>query len=273
MRIRARLAKFLIVALCAAPAAHAGLLAVDGFDYQIGASLNGQNGGAGWSGGWTNPGGLDATISNGLTFGNLAVSGGAVSTAGSQPPNQGSSVATFVRGLNTSLGADNTTDYLSFLLRPDAGAGFYGGINFGGVFVGLSGNQSFYGLEGPVNDISLSSVPAVQDQTVLFVLRLDFLPGNDRLSLYLNPTPGQSEPATPDVVKTDLDVGSVTSFVINNYGGFTTDEIRVGSTFADVTPTATPEPGFGVAVGAILMVWIGLTFRRAPSRCRFGIRE
>src|SRR5580658_3712267 len=203
--------------------------AYEGFTYTAGTSLNGQNGGAGWSGGWFTPGGLDATTtSQSLSFGGLGVSGGAVSTAGFQPPNQGSSVAYFVRDLATPLGADGTTVYLSFLLRPDAGYGFYGGINFGNVFIGLSGNQTDYGLEGPVNDISASTVPAVAGQTVLLVLEAQFLPGNDELSLFIDPAPGQPQPATASVVKNDLDVGAVTSIVIHNYGGYTYDEIRIG---------------------------------------------
>jgi hypothetical protein len=142
-------------------------------------------------------------------------------------------------------------------LQPDAGAGFYGGLNFGGVFVGLSGNQSFYGLEGPVNDLSLSSVPAVQDQPVLLVLEADFLAGDDRLSLYVNPVAGGPQPAVANAVKTDQDVGAVDSVTINNYGGFTVDEIRIGDSFAAVTPTsAVPEPQSGVLVGLMLVVLI-----------------
>jgi hypothetical protein len=250
---QSRLLKLLALWICFLGLASAGTLSeYEGFGYSSGSSLSGQNGGTGWSGAWGTPGGLDATIDGtSLTFGTLAVSGGAVSTAGSQPPNQGSSVATWIRSLGMTLGADNTTEYLSFLFQPDAGFGFYGGLNFGGVFIGLSGNQSFYGLEGPGNDINLSTVSASVGQTVLFVLRADFLAGNDRLSLYIDPTPGQPEPATPDVLKTDLDVGSVTIVTINNYGGFTTDEIRIGTSFDSVTPmqSAVPEPASGFVVG------------------------
>jgi len=240
---------------------HAGTLyEYDGFNYPSGSSLFLQNGGSRWSGAWGTPGGLDATIaSTTLADGDLAVSGGAVSTSGFQPPNQGASVATWDRFWGTPLGADNTTAYFSFLFRPDPGFGFYGGLNFGNVFVGLSGNQAFYGLEGPTNDVNLSSVPVVVGQTVLFVLRADFLPGNDRLSLYLNPAPGQSEPAVPDVLKTDLDVGTVDSVTINNYGGFTTDEIRIGSSFDAVTPV--PEPAYGVGVAFAFAVALRMRAR------------
>jgi hypothetical protein len=240
----------LAIVLCSAVTARAdALFAYEGFQYTAGSSLSGQNGGSGWAGPWFTPGGLDATITaQTLSFGKLAVSGGAVTTQGFQPPNQGSSVAFWLRSLANPLGADGTTAYLSFLLQPDAGFGFYGGINFGNVFIGRSGNQADYGLEGPVNDLSLSNVPVVQGQTVFLVLEAQFQPGDDRLSLFVNPTPGQPQPGTPSAVKTDLDVGTVSSVVINNYGGYTTDEIRIGPTFASVTPV--PEPAFGLAIAA-----------------------
>jgi hypothetical protein len=260
------ISRFLLPCVCSAGIANADtLVAYEGFNYPAGSSINLQNGGSGWSGAWQTPGGLDATIDgSSLTSGNLAVSGGALMTAGSQPPNQGSSVATWVRDLGTPLGADNTTDYISFLFRPDAGFGFYGGLNIGNLFVGLSGNQSFYGLEGPANNLNLSTVPVVVGQTVLFVLRVDFLPGDDRLSLYLNPTSGLPEPAVPDVLKTDLDLGTVGSLTINNYGGFSTDEIRIGSSFASVTPeAAAPEPEYGVAV--VLAAVMLMSLRRRPG--------
>src|SRR5262249_40433311 len=118
---------------------------------------------------------------------------GSAASTGFQPPNQGSSVSFFVRNTATTYGADNTTEYFSFLLRPDAGFGFYGGINLGNLFVGRSGDQADYGLEGPTNDLSLSTVPVVVDTTVFLVVRVDFLPGDDRISLYVDPTPGGPE--------------------------------------------------------------------------------
>jgi hypothetical protein len=262
------ISRLLVACICAAGIARGGTsYGYEGFSYLAGSSLSSQNGGSGWAGAWGSAGGLDATIAaSSLTFSNLVVSGGALSTAGNQPPGQGSSVAYWVRNLGTTLGADNTTAYLSFLFRPDAGFGFYGGLGFGNLFVGLSGNQSFFGLEGPGGDINLSSVSAVAGKTVLIVVRFDFLPGNDRVLLYINPTPGQPEPAVPNVLKTDLDVGSVTSLAINNYGGFTTDEIRIGSSFDAVTPpqsVAVPALStFGLTLAAAALAFLAIRAMR-----------
>jgi hypothetical protein len=140
-------------------------------------------------------------------------------------------------------------------------------VNFGNLFVGLSGNQSFFGLEGPTS-VNLSNVPVVTGQTVLFVVRCDFLPGNDRVSLYLNPTPGLPEPAVPNVLKTDLDVGSVTSLAINNYGGFTIDEVRIGSSFDAVTPQATSVPALSMFGFALAAATLALLAIRAMRRTR-----
>jgi len=266
-----RLGTALLLTLSSTVAARAdALFAYEGFQYTEGSSLGGQNGGSGWAGSWFTPGGLDATITaQSLSFDSLGVSGGAVTTTGFQPPNQGSSVAYWLRNLATPLGADGTTVYLSFLLQPDDGYGFYGGINFGNAFIGRSGNQADYGLEGLANDLSLSNVPVVQGQTVLLVLEAQFQAGDDLLSLFVNPTPGQPQPATPSATKNDLDVGTVTGVVINNYGGYTTGEIQIGPTFASVTTASVmpvPEPAFGWVVGAALACMAGCRHRQPRTQ-------
>jgi hypothetical protein len=90
------------------------------------------------------------------------------------------------------------------------------------------------------------------------------------LTLYVDPTPGGPEPGT-GVVKsdTDLTVGSnlgINSLVVYSTGAFALDEIRVGSTFADVTATAIPEPSTAVlaALGGAVLFWNSR--RRSRSR-------
>ncbi len=254
-----------------------------------GALLAGQNGGAGFSGPWQ-PGAFNASnttnyaVAGGsLTFPGLATSGNSVTTGPLQ------AIGGLVRPFATPLGANGTTAYVSFLVRPD------GTLN-GGVFNGFfglyldgtaapSGNDLFIGKpgSGALGQYVLetrggtgqvpSGGPAAVGNTTLLVVKAEFLAGNDRFTLYVNPTPGGPEPAA-GAVKTDLDLGTVTGLSIYSTGAFSIDEVRVGTTFADVTPlavVATPAPSSLALLGlgtAALAGWRreGGRGRRRPAR-------
>jgi hypothetical protein len=100
---------------------------------------------------------------------------------------------------------------------------------------------------------------AVLNQVNLFVVEYTFVPGsaNDTVSLFVNPTPGGTQP-TPDVTLsaagTDAASLQEIGFKANSgtsAGTWLFDTLRVGDTWADVTPEV-PEPsavallGFGV---------------------------
>ncbi|HZT43205.1 MAG TPA: VCBS repeat-containing protein [Chthonomonadaceae bacterium] len=145
-----------------------------------------------------------------------------------------------------TLGQDNTEAYFSFLLQPrhPIGAGYYddyGGISFGNLFVGKGGGSDYYCLEnlGGAGHID-SKVLAVQNQTVFLVVHARFYSGNDTFDLYINPTPGAAMPSTPDVTKTDLDLGTVNILNFGTGAAYAVDEIRIGTTWQDVTPAVNP---------------------------------
>jgi hypothetical protein len=71
-------------------------------------------------------------------------------------------------------------------------------------------------------------------------------PGNDIFTLYTNPTPGAPEPLTGTVKSGNF--GLTTGLTIYSSGAMRIDELRLGETFADVTP-AVPEPS-----GVVLLV-------------------
>ena len=205
------------------------------------------NTGDGFSGAWQQ-GGFNvfsagyAASETSLSFGGLQTSGGRVSSAAV------SSINGAVRNLAQPIGADNTTVYLSFLIRPQGtlnGGVFNGffGVTLNGsfgqeVFTGKPGGGAVeeYVLEnrGGAGQVS-SGTPAVVGQTAFLVVRADFLPGNDLFTLYTNPAPGGLEP-TGGIVKTDLNLGVVSRLGIYSTGAFAVDEIRLGTTFADVAP-------------------------------------
>ena len=72
-------------------------------------------------------------------------------------------------------------------------------------------------------------------KTALLVLKAQFLYGNDIFTLYANAVPGGPEPGS-GTVKSDLDLGVVSNIGIYSTGAFTVDEIRIGTTYADVVP-------------------------------------
>lgn len=265
--------------LLATSPAHATLIAYEGFDYTSGTDIRGQSGGSGWVAGnsWS---GYDPSVtwpglvtSSGLSYGNLATQGKALTTAttpGTIPP---PSSALYWRNL-PSFGQEDSTLYISFLFRPETGYGYYGGINlnddFGrGIYVGKSGAPGYsnYGLEGPLNDIDSSSVPVTEGETAFIILKAQYLAGNDIYSIFVDPVLDGLEPEEPSAIKTDYDpvpgetlAGSTLTF--NNFGYYTIDEIRIGTTYADVMPTGAPIP----EPNSIALIAIGLTALTVSSR-------
>ena len=104
-------------------------------------------------------------------------------------------------------------------------------------------------------------------ETAFLVVKAQFLPRNDTFTLYTNPVIGNAEPVA-GVTKTDLDLGNVSAISVLSTGSFAIDEIRMGTTYAEVTPAAAvPEPNASIllmsAVSALLTTQLG---RRQRSR-------
>lgn len=206
------------------------------------------NGGFGFSGPWTQ-GGFNAFAAGysargrSLCHRRLEVGGGSVSG------NAFSAINGTVRNLAQPLGAPNSTAYVSFLLRPEGtlNDGIFNGF-FGLTLNGSVGNDLFIGKPGggaPEQYVlenrggagqAASGVNVVIGRTTLLVVKAQFLAGNDVFTLYVNPRPGHPEPVAGNAVKSDVDLGTVSKIGIYSTGAFVIDEIRIGSTFADVTP-------------------------------------
>jgi len=94
-------------------------------------------------------------------------------------------------------------------------------------------------------------------ETVFVVLKYSFDAANgDRASLFINPTPGGAEPAAQLSVATGtalaLNSGIGAFFLRNNSvepDQLLLDELRIGTTWGDVTPLAIPEPSSAVLLG------------------------
>jgi hypothetical protein len=245
--------------------AHAALVADENFNYSGGAALDTQAGGIGFSGPWNTGNGnaLPAapgarTIQPGTlgfgTTGNHVF----IDTGGEND-----------RNLASSLGTPGTTDYFSFTLMPDSAidpntsAGLILGGSTTRVFFGKPsvGANTDYTIEiaGGANQQD-SGVPAVQDVPVFLVVQAEFESGDGTiLDLYVNPTPGAPQPAVANATLSDVDIGSLTYLGVNSFGPVSTPlvtgmdsslgEIRIGTTFADVTPVPEPSAISLLAIG------------------------
>lgn len=240
-------------------------IAYDGFQLTFPA----YNGGTGFSGPWAK-GGFNASAAGYLASDESLLYVNGHGTAGNQGGSEGgnygnaglqlsggsvsgqafSAINGATRQLSQALGTDNTTIYVSFVMQPRGtlGAGVFNGF-FGLTLNGSNGAELFVGKPGggAVTQYVLESrggggqhpsgAPVVIGQTALMVVKLQFLPGADMVTLYVNPSPGGREPVA-DAVKSDLDLGVVSALGVYSTGAFAIDEIRIGTTYADVVPAA-----------------------------------
>jgi hypothetical protein len=83
----------------------------------------------------------------------------------------------------------------------------------------------------------LSNIVAQPNTTYFLVVRVTFKDGPDTIDLFVNPPVGQPLPATPDVTKSDEDLGTVVGFNLGGSIRSQYDEFRVGTSYGAVSPT------------------------------------
>lgn len=176
----------------------------DGFSYDAG-SLNGQNGGAGWTSSWVNDytSGTSFQVSlTGMSYSGLTTSGGSLSWA-----NGGNGISEDSRSLPLM---NSGVVFIQFLGQFGSSSG--GGtpnirlINSGAVTGGFGGNGGPFGGQVSILDATLnpaangsSSSTANLSALNLVVARIDYQ--NDTTSLWVNPnlsTFDYENPITPD---------------------------------------------------------------------------
>lgn len=263
---RRSLAFSVMIACMASGRAYAELLAFDDFNYApVGGDLNGQSGGGsfGFTDAWS-----------GNTSYNIG--DGSLTSPTGLPPTTGNSMTTVAfgenRGINrtlsTPLGADNTTVYFSFLVRPEGilNQGFADGwfaLALRGstdLVVGMISPSSNYGLTLGFED-DLSSHAAVVGETRLLVTRIDFTEGIDTVRLYVDPV--GDEPVVADAELAFGSFNNMTVVSLTGPGANSLDAIRIGTTWADVT---VPEPSSFVLAALGIFAGLALVRRHAPRR-------
>ncbi len=238
------LAAALATTACCVTSASAQLMSYDGFGGGPVADLQGWTGGTGWTSAWLDQtyDAVTAISGPGLAYPNLDTTpGAAVSEVG-----QGVyPMSAYYRSFG-ALPPGATQLYVSFLLRADAGYGIWGGLSFGTypyeMTVGSPMGMYSFGMMLSEGLGDISNAELIQGETYLVVVKISKNVGNGiTYKLYLDPTIGSAEPSFALAQFSVGPVNAIPTYLrIDNGGGFTTDEIRVGTTWASVLPV---DPG------------------------------
>ncbi|MEI7970589.1 MAG: DUF4347 domain-containing protein, partial [Betaproteobacteria bacterium] len=230
------------------------LAAQESFTGSVTVPLAGSGTGTGWTGAWSAPAGgfqVNGTPTLADPANQLPTSGAVV------VGNLGASLldAEATRTLTTPLGVNGTSTWVSFLLRPDQIAS---GSNCMGVVVGATTslfagyNDGKFVLEEPggAGRVFASGITPTAGQTYFLALEINSVAGNDTARLYVNPTPGKLNPdstAARIVTRGDVDLGAIGAITLSTGRSGTgvtnasaIDELRIGQSFTDVAPSATP---------------------------------
>jgi hypothetical protein len=232
-------------------------IAYDGFDYPVGATLAGQTD-------WVAANGGVAPV---IATGNLTVTGLAPSTG-----NMVSSIGgNFQEAIGTLDTYNSGTVYFSVAFQltslPTAATYSYGlstgTTNFGDVVYfqadGSGGFNIGVGNRSSGVTATYSPISYALNSTVFLVGSYTFGPatGDNVSNLWINPSSSDfSAASAPTATLTSTggtDLSQVNQFLIRGAAGSPadlTDELRVGTTWASVTPTAVPEPT-AMAIGAL----------------------
>jgi hypothetical protein len=241
---------FVVVGLCLDFTAHAAFFLQEGFNYPAGILGNNSP--------WTGVTGLIVATNTSLAYSNLAdFSPPALCTAVAQ-----GSTAVSYRPLDTT--ANSAVVYFSclinFTLKPGSYyiAGLLQSTNAppGGTSadpLDLVDNTSGSGYKlgvrakgGTTTYVANALVPMSTNTTYFLVMKYNFT--NGLASLYLNPPPGVAEPVAPDASSTAAAPVPDLKYVYlrsgsSTAGNFLISALRVGSTWAEVTPSTGAQIG------------------------------
>ncbi len=225
----------------------------ESFGYASGASLAGQGGGSGFSAAWEVSGTTPAIPAGSLSY--TDASGMALHASG----NRGfsSPLSRNHRPLETARGADGTVSYASFLADPAADVHFWGVEFWDGAAddpnrVLQIGNENGFGVRVRNGTNKFFASPG--GGLHFFVVKVEHIPGNDRVSVWIDPPLG-AEPPIPDLLFEPAETGGSVAFDRIGFSDYvatsapSVDELRIGGSWASVTPHQAAFPRFEFVAG------------------------
>ncbi|ANE48237.1 hypothetical protein SY83_20255 [Paenibacillus swuensis] len=268
------------------------LLAYDPFLYNNNASLQLADGGRGFGGSWTIQDsdtqlpGYQTETSEPPVYSNLTTAGGYATG--------GSSFKTAYRSMNVSntgpfaeyvtsggkIGKPGTTLWFSGMLRKNHYNRDH--LSFGYEWNSMRLQAGYFGAEPTVTGTTYwsfqldgvtypSTVPIVTNEASFLALKVEYGTPN-KVSLYVNPALNGGEPSVPSAqaeTAADLSFSNVTFYAGNSPGKGLFDELRIGTSFGAVAPTAKdtspPSAPVGVAAGTLLSTYLQLNWQASSD--------
>jgi pectate lyase len=155
----------------------------------------------------------------------------------------GSVYYSFLLRVNSTSGLDSTGLPISGLVRNGSASSYYND-----VWLRLNGSNVEIGLSKVRNGTTWSASPLTVGTLYLIVTKYQFGPvsGDDVVSLWVNPTTGGTNEPTATVSFSSGGDGNNSTGIgrCYIYGGCSADldEVRIGATWTDVTPSASIPP-------------------------------
>ncbi|MDB6032335.1 MAG: anchor protein, partial [Verrucomicrobiales bacterium] len=231
------------------------VIASEDFDYDDVALIRGGYGGSGWVDPWSG----NCFITPGsLKFANLAHYGNKLTTSGEQtgPELVKCSFRTISPEGNEKvmenghLGKDNTTVWIGFLVNVPAPTPIsgYGGlslydVNRQQVFLGDTGASNVWAFER-TGQLQKFSNALAAEKVCFLVYRIQFLEGDDEITMWVNPEPG-TRPPPEDAAAVEPTM--VRDFRFNRIRfcsaptPMSFDALRFGTSYADIAPIDGPK--------------------------------
>ncbi len=244
-----RIASAGLVLAIAAGSAVASPYIYEGFNYTPGQQLDLLNGGTNFANVWQAAKPVYTIQSGSLSYEDLATSGNSATFSESNLAVSEASRSVLGKG----LGNDGTTSWVSFLMDPGALA-TDGVMQFSieDMSVGMTNTNLGYYAVGAGSAVDSSTVPIVADQTVFVAIKMQFNSdpkGMDTATVYFDPTPGLAAPDVAGLTWNENFSSSIADLFFDaaDTQSYSFDEIRIGDTYADVSPVnvaSTPEPSF-----------------------------